>query len=425
MRVQAAEWQDSEALLLEFSPLLDVAFLRATRERLTAAETAAGYRHRPSADEQQAIEARDERVNELLASADFSVDWEADLRAPYHQLIASSPAPAAEAMMTRVAELYLERAQATRAENRFAEATELVERGLVLHPGFAAFATERETIAEAAETLRRQLAEERRLARIADLKANLLAKASVDEPKEAKAVLGELAGELPSDDPFISSEGPAAIGGAYLRLAERVAERGDYDAARTLARAGLEVTQELEPLNAAEESYNRRLLELAADMQVLETAYAGGVVVAANGTPHLAVDPVAPASAAAVSSEARLIGRSFAGSSSVLAPLGAPLTMQVNDANPALGPAVARETAERIIALADSDGLDLAALGLPLRAFEALYPDSYPSLHQQAGERVAYRIGARADDAPLDVAALGGNHRRVCGSVSRPPGAVA
>ena len=263
-------WARSEALLFEFASLLDMAFLSEQRARLSAAQSAAGYRHAPSEAELAALAASEQQVRRLLAAPELSLAWETALHRPYHELVASlSPGDKRVAeIQASIVELYLERAQGLRADNRFSEAADIIERGLALRPGDDAFATERGEIADAAEALRRQREEEQRLARIENLKQTLLAKAGADEPDEAKAVLAELATELAPEDPFMEEVGPSAIGAAYLRLAKRVAEREDFDAARALVRGGLAVASRSEELSSALAEYNTGLLELARAVHV-------------------------------------------------------------------------------------------------------------------------------------------------------------
>ena len=239
-----------EALLLRFAPLMRVGFVTEQRVTLSVAEAAAGFEPRIDAAARQAIVALEQQIADLLAEPDLSISWEIRLRAPFKELVARQAGGDSElsALRERIGRWYLENAAESRAKNHFPHAFALIERGRVFNPSSAKFDAESQRTADAREALRKQQEEERRLARIANLKRTLLAKAEANQPKDAKALLADLAKELPADDAFLADQGPAAIGGAYLRLAETMAQRDDLDAAVSFARSGLEVAPQLAPL---------------------------------------------------------------------------------------------------------------------------------------------------------------------------------
>ena len=318
-----------------------------------------------------------------------------------------------EVLRKRIADEYLGRARALRGENRFAQAAALVERGMDLYPGLPAFSEETVAIA-AAEALARKQAEERRQARIATLKRTLLSNAKNDQPQEAKTILGELKSELPPDDPFIATEGPTAIGDGYLRLANRMAERSDFDSATALASGGLEVIAAHEALQAAHERFQGELVARASDAQIAVQQTNGVVSGTASATRNgmlasgLGADSgyMTPGSGAPLSASARRLGGGLALIAKLWGPRPAAVrvALDVVDRNPALGKQVAERTSTGITALTQGQPLRVASLGLPLVGFAALYPEQYPGLAEEVALKLEERISAQAQSEPLQMA---------------------
>jgi non-specific serine/threonine protein kinase len=115
-----------------------------------------------------------------------------------------------------------------------------------------------------------QQAEDARKAAIAEaetLKRTLKVNADANDIRGAQAALDKLRAFLPANDPFLSGDGPKALGQAYLRQANKQAEQGRYDAALKFAQDGLKAAPGLAELKAAEGTFR-----LEGNAQAVNTA---------------------------------------------------------------------------------------------------------------------------------------------------------
>ena len=268
--IDTRSWDTGEDLLISFAQLLDIAFLTRNRLLLSDAENTAGYQVTMTDERQTAVSDRQKRVNELLSEPKFSDEWEINLQVPYKELIALLPANAPELapIRDRTAELYLTEAQASRAASRFGQAIALVEIGESFYPKLPAFKDERDAIADAQEALKKQQAEERRLARVKKLKGQILADARADKPQDAMQKLDEIRKELPTDDPYLGDEATPAIAGAYQRLATQQAEQGNWENAAKFARAGFALVPDLDGLAEPLASYDTEVQKIASIIEL-------------------------------------------------------------------------------------------------------------------------------------------------------------
>ena len=267
--IDTQSWDTGEDLLVSFAQLLDIPFLLRNRALLSNAENAAGYEITMSDEHKAAIDERQIRINALLGDAKFTDKWEADLQVPYKELIALLPSNSSELIpiRDRTAELYLAKALESRTASRFGQAIALVENGENFYPGLAAYADERVAIAGAQEALKKQQAEERRLARVKKLKGQILADAKADKPQDAVQKLAEVRKELPADDPFLL-EAPPAIAGAYQRLALQQAEQANWENAARFARAGFELAPDLDGLAEELAGYDAEVRKIASIIEL-------------------------------------------------------------------------------------------------------------------------------------------------------------
>ena len=263
--IDTRSWDTGENLLISFAQLLDIPFLSRNRLLLSNAESAAGYRVTMTHEHKTAVSDRQQRIDELLSDPKFTDEWEINLQVPYKELIALLPANAAEVapIRDRTTELYLSQAQESRAASRFGQAIALVENGESFYPDLPAFKDERNAIADAQEALKKQQAEERRLARVKKLKGQILAHARADKPQDAMQKLNEIRKELATDDPYLSNQAAPAIAGAYQRLATQQAEQGSWENAAKFARAGFELAPDLEGLADELKSYENEEQKIA------------------------------------------------------------------------------------------------------------------------------------------------------------------
>ena len=93
------------------------------------------------------------------------------------------------------------------------------------------------------------------LAEADTLKRTLKTKADANDIKGAQLALDKLRSYLPANDPYLSGDGPKALGEAYLRQATRQAEQGRYDAALKFAQDGLKAAPGLAALKQAEGTF--------------------------------------------------------------------------------------------------------------------------------------------------------------------------
>ena len=188
--------------LVGYASLLGTDAVRGYRERLEAAGA-------PEADAPE-VDARVERVRGLLASASSGetgpqdAAWSAHAGAAYRELVAlaGEGSPAVSGVRGPLSALYLERARALGAGERFDEALALVARGDALVSGGEPFAAEREA---------------------------LRGHAGAGRVAQARAVLETLRGESDAGDAFVAAEGPRLIAGAHLERARAASGRGDAE----------------------------------------------------------------------------------------------------------------------------------------------------------------------------------------------------
>lgn len=256
--IASGSWDSGEKLLLDFAKLLEVPYLTAQRQRLSAAENKAGYVD-PGAQERAAdIEVRQAALTAVLNRREFTDRWENSLLLQYKDLIAMLPAgdPWLEHTRGEIARLYMGNARDMRVANRFDEAVAYLDQGERIHPGFADFATEKRAIAAARAAFEEQKAENARLAQLEGLKQTLLTQAAANKIKAATETFALLRNTLSANDPFLVQQGPEAIGSAYLRLAQSQADGGRYEQALKLAEAGLAVAPNLGALQDVHRAYD-------------------------------------------------------------------------------------------------------------------------------------------------------------------------
>lgn len=96
------------------------------------------------------------------------------------------------------------------------------------------------------------------VADIAAKKRSVMIKAKSGRPSKAIVYLESLAEVLTGDSPFLTEIGPKAIADSYLRLAEPLAEAGQYDRAVEMLESGLKVSPDSQQLKAVLEKYQAK-----------------------------------------------------------------------------------------------------------------------------------------------------------------------
>lgn len=145
-------------------------------------------------------------------------------------------------------------------DKRVLQAAEMLEAALVLFPNDSdllqlqaeidrmsdvAYSPTEESLAEDA-TARKQRKEKRdealAHAKLEAAKRSIIHKSDAGQAADAKKLLDKLKGMLPEGAVFVTDIAPRAIANSYLKLAEPLAEAGQYDQAISLIESGLEVS---------------------------------------------------------------------------------------------------------------------------------------------------------------------------------------
>ncbi|HSR63611.1 MAG TPA: serine/threonine-protein kinase, partial [Gammaproteobacteria bacterium] len=193
-------------------------------------------------------------IQELLQEPKLDNDeWKAKLLANVQELdslAGEDPAIASDLRGIRqsIADLYIERANQTLANNRFDVATELIDSAERFAPGLAEITATRNKVAQARADHERQL-------RIDGLKKDFIAQVEGNQVVKALEYFNELKTELPPNDTFITSEAPAMLARSYGSLAKSRYEAGDFVNAVKLADEGLKYDPDNSSLQQARREY--------------------------------------------------------------------------------------------------------------------------------------------------------------------------
>jgi serine/threonine protein kinase len=252
--VGAGQYAQALELIARYADLLPVSFVDQQRQKLASV--------RGALEAQQAAAAQIEaRIDALLKDQKLDAAWATQLDRELRQLAAyvSENDAFVTRVKTRAAEGYLAQARAFRGSQRLTEAGRMLEQMRVYAPQSAELAAEAKLLADA-HTAQETAAQVRNhLAQLDALRTKLLVQASANEVNEALASLQELRANPDANDGFIVVQAPAAIGGAYLRLASNAAKDGRFANAVSLTGHAKEVAPELQDLASASERYARYL----------------------------------------------------------------------------------------------------------------------------------------------------------------------
>ncbi len=256
--VKAGQWQQTEDLLFDFARLVSIPDLTRHRAQLSSAEQAAGFKLDLAARKSQ-VDERVKQITALLAKPEFTVDWETRLKIPYKELVALQPlgSPELEQVRIETAKLFLTTAQEARKEDNFNKAREFVTRGLVFYPGLKNFTNEQNSIAGAESVFNAKRAEEERLAQLEASKGEFKDLVESNDTGAAEALLKVMSSAqgMPTDDPFLVTEAPPLLAGAYQRLADTAAQNDDFFNAEKFAQQGLALNPDLPELKTALSRY--------------------------------------------------------------------------------------------------------------------------------------------------------------------------
>jgi serine/threonine protein kinase len=250
--VSAGQHAQAIEVIAHYAELLPAAFVDQQRQKLASA--------RGAFEAQQAAVAQvKERIDGLLQAQKSDAAWASQFDRELRQLSAYVPAsdPYVAQIKSRAASGYLDQARALRTSQRLTEAARMVEAARLYTPQSTDLATESKLLADARATQETAAQQRNRLAQLDALKTKLLVQARANEVNEALASFEELRSNLDSNDGYIVVQAPAAIGGAYLRLASNAAKDGRFANAVTLTGRAKEIAPGLDGLTSASDRYAR------------------------------------------------------------------------------------------------------------------------------------------------------------------------
>jgi len=208
-------------------------------------------------DSRLSIADRQKNIERLLNAPFSHSDWSNTLAQELDFLIDKLPAtdPWLKNKRNYIAELYFRHAQSRHNAKRYTEADALIQRAHRWDPTIPGIEPELASIAEAKQTFEKQKQQQARDAKIEGLKQTLRTQAKANDVKGAKASYNALRKTLGVNNKYIRVTAPDVIGNAYLRLANDLAKRGQYNSAIKLADAGLSISPDLTPLIAAKKEF--------------------------------------------------------------------------------------------------------------------------------------------------------------------------
>ncbi len=241
--------QDGQGVIPESAQLSrTLAELRQTRQTQLAQQ------------QQSRTVAQQAAVQALLNKPEFTDDWDNKLSDQLRMLAAQLPAndPWLSKSREQAARAYLARTKEMLLAQRYTEANTLLDRAKQ-YADLPELAAERSIVAADAAKFDAENQEKSRLAQLQGLQQTLLTQAKANDVKNAKDSLEKLRAQLPATDKFLAVTAPQAVAEAYLRLAERLAARQQFQSALKLANSGLEVAPDMQALKDAVIRYNEQV----------------------------------------------------------------------------------------------------------------------------------------------------------------------
>jgi non-specific serine/threonine protein kinase len=199
-----------------------------------------------------AAEAKTELMK-LASNPLFTPDWQVGVNAAMSKLGADSSPDTMQAKNS-LAEAYAKQL-ASKVDAKDLVGGQMVADASKVFYGMPSLMKEVTRLTEMRKAVEKEEATKAALAEADTLKRTLKTKADANDVKAAQLALDKLRGYLPANDPFLSGDGPKALGEAYLRQATRQAEQGRYDAALKFVQDGLKAAPGLATLKQAESSF--------------------------------------------------------------------------------------------------------------------------------------------------------------------------
>ncbi|MDE2448707.1 MAG: protein kinase [Gammaproteobacteria bacterium] len=257
---QQNNYSQAQSLLEQYADLASPVFVEGQREQLSAASLA--YEHKTA----DAARVRQQRIADLKARlaallqrgpGDDPTSWDAELSNQQGALSAYLAAndPYFAQVRAQAAAAYLRQAEQLRQANRLAGAEEMLEQARGYGGQAAQIAREEQLLATSRAQMTAAAQVQEQHAQTQALQQKLLVQAAANTVNDALTTLAQLRTRLPANDPFLTKDGPAAIGGGYLRLAASAALDGRFDEAESLAQKGRAAVPTFAPLGAAQLRY--------------------------------------------------------------------------------------------------------------------------------------------------------------------------
>ncbi len=186
--------------------------------------------------------AQREALAALLAAPSYNTAWETRARDVLGGLERTLPAGDTTVADARssIGELYVARAATMRGQDRLSEAQRLLGVAASFSPDLGTLAAERTAVDEARVRAAAAEAEDARSAQIASQRQKLIAATTANNRAEASNAVTELRRLVPANDPFLTTDVPAALAGMAVRLATGARDAGRLDEAEQFALEGLE-----------------------------------------------------------------------------------------------------------------------------------------------------------------------------------------
>ncbi|MGH8294291.1 MAG: protein kinase domain-containing protein [Steroidobacteraceae bacterium] len=257
---QQGKYGDAQSLLDSYADLASPAFAESQRERLSAASLA--YEHKTA----DAARLRLQRITDLKAGLASLIQrgpgndptgWDAQISnaegALSVYLAASDPYFAQ--VRDGVVLGYVHEAEQLRQSNRLAEAQQMLKHARSYGSQPARVAQEEKLLVVSRTQMAAAAQAQEQQAQTEALEQKLLVQAAANTVNDALATLTTLKSRLPANDPFLTKEGPTAIGRGYLRLAASAALDGRFEEAEGIAEKGGAAVPGFEALGAAHQRY--------------------------------------------------------------------------------------------------------------------------------------------------------------------------
>jgi serine/threonine protein kinase len=259
---QQNDYSHAQSLLEQYANLASPAFVEGQRQQLSAASLT--YQHKTA----DAAQVRLQRITDLKARLDALLQrgpgddptgWDAEISNQQSALSAYLTAkdPYFAQVRAQAAAAYLRQAEQLRQANRLAGAEQMLEEARGYGGSAAELAREEQLVASSRSQMAAAAQAQEQNAQTQALQQKLLVQAAANTVNDALTTLAQLKGRLPANDPFLTKQGPAAIGGGYLRLAASAALDGRFDEAESLAQKGRAAVPTFAPLGAAQLRYTQ------------------------------------------------------------------------------------------------------------------------------------------------------------------------